>query len=548
MADIYVTGHRNPDLDSICSTVMYSKFKNLIDQENHYIPVRCGHMNNQSKYLFEKLKMTPPEVIRDVYPKVKDILTYSDSSTRVNISDPIAEAMDQINDHTVSILPVFDGDKQVGLISVNEIYSFFLHSHIVDRPRYGFNLNNFEKILPGHFLKWGKNEYFNAPIMIGAMPYKVSLDCFRELEPEKPVLVIGERYDLLSYAVSNQFPAIILTGTKGDDIFELDLEYYEGSIFLSERDSAETTRLLQLSISVQEVMQTDYPSLRDTDLFDEAKKKLIGSDYRGLPVYDSNGFLGTVTRRCFIDKPRTKVILVDHNEARQSVIGIEQAQVCEIIDHHRLDANKTIEPIYMAVSPVGSTCTIVYQHYKQYMIPIDKKGAQILLAGILSDTVLLKSPTVTEFDRLAVSDLASIAKIDWKEFGEDLFSQTTVITEVEPDKLISADFKFYTEHGFKIGIGQVEVITLENTGEVREKILEALERFKLHSQLDWVLLLITNVLKEDSLLLSSSFASGEERLIYSQEEEGCYHLPGILSRKKQLLPEVFRVLEEIRQI
>lgn len=548
MSTIYVIGHRNPDTDSVCSAVMYAQYKNAVDPENRYIPVRCGHLNNQTRFLFKKLKIKPPIILPDLYPRVNEILIPATPETSVDADAPIAHAMDLINDNNITILPVFREGKQVGLISINEIYSFFLHNHLNSRPRYGFNLDNFESIVPGHFYKKGSHLKFTAPILIGAMPYKASLETFRALSPEKPVLVIGERYDLLTYAISHQFPAVVLTGAANDESVELILDNYEGSVYLSERDSAETTRLLQLSIPVREIMRTDYPQLKETDLFDEAKMKLIGSDYRGLPVYAVNGdYLGTVTRRCFIDKPKYKVILVDHNEARQGIIGIEQAEVMEIIDHHRLDANKTSAPIYISVSPVGSTCTIVYQHFKQAAVPIDKNGASLLLGGILADTVMLKSPTTTLFDRAAVDDLTQIAELDWHAFGEDLFKQTGDITDADPDRLISSDFKTYTEYGLKIGIGQVEVVSLDNISEIRESLMDSLERYRLHSQLDWVMLLITNVMSEESMLVCSAFDAAEKHLIYAKKSKGTYYLPGILSRKKQLLPEIFRVLEEIRQ-
>lgn len=525
---------------------MYSRFKNRIDAENRYIPVRCGHLNSQTKHLLKSIGEKPPRMLRDLYPKVGDILSRYDAS--VQEEDPVIDAMSLINNHTVSILPVFnEGGKQSGLISVNEISSFFLNENSWKRPVYGFNINNFERVLPGEILQRGKEYSFRAPVMTGAMPYKVSIDRIRELAPQKPVLIVGERYDLLNYALSNQFPAVILTGVKEKSELALDLDGYDGTVFLSEKDTAETTRLLRLSIPVRELMRDDYPRLDEDDLFDDAKRKLIGSDYRGLPVYGGESFRGIVSRRCFIDRPRSKVILVDHNEAEQSLPGIENARVMEIIDHHRLAAEKTSEPIYIASSPVGSTCTIVHQHYLQYGIEPDEQGAKMLLAGILSDTVLLKSPTTTEVDKVAVYQLEKLAGVKWQEFGEEVFSRTTVITEVEPEKLISTDFKIYEEFDYRLGIGQVEVVTLENLSEVTESILEALEVVKNRHQLDWTLLLVTNVLKEDSVLFSSRFEAGEDRLIYPATGRGSFSLKGILSRKKQLLPELFRVLEEIRQ-
>ncbi|MGM0431815.1 MAG: DHHA2 domain-containing protein, partial [Spirochaetota bacterium] len=227
----------------------------------------------------------------------------------------------------------------------------------------------------------------------------------------------------------------------------------------------------------------------------------------------------------------------------------EDSDVIEILDHHRLAAEKTRHPIYIFAAPVGSTCTLVYQHFERHNIPIEYSIAILLLAGILSDTVILKSPTATEVDRDAVKHLSAIAKIDdVQRFGERIFSRTTNITEGDTRKLIESDFKRYEEYGCKFGIGQVEVVTLENVDEVKDHLLSELEMVRRDHGLDWAMLLITDVIKEGSVLLTTPFPSAERGLIYRKESEGKFDLPEILSRKKQLLPEILRVLEERRTI
>jgi manganese-dependent inorganic pyrophosphatase len=295
-------------------------------------------------------------------------------------------------------------------------------------------------------------------------------------------------------------------------------------------------------------MGSDYPELSDEDHFDDAKEQLIGSEYRGLPVFsddEERSFLGVVTRRYFIDKPHRKVILVDHNESEQSVRGVDEAEVTEILDHHRLAPDKTRLPIYVAVKPVGSTCTIVYQHYLQAGVEVDRDTALVLISGILSDTVILKSPTTTEEDRSAVRRLAENAGIDYRQFGERLFRHSAVLKEQSPDEIVAGDFKSYEEQSRSFGIAQVEVVTFQNLEEVRGELLDALERLRQERGLDWAMLLVTNVLKEHSKLLTTSFPKAEARLLYSRERDRVYDLPEILSRKKQLLPEIIRVLEEI---
>ena len=547
MDEIFVTGHRNPDMDSVSSAWAYARLMNHIDADNEYHAIRCGHLNTQTKETFRELGVSPPRLEKDVYPKVHDILAVPEHI--LSPSDPIHEAIKIIHDYTVSVVPVLERkDLFSGLVSVNEISDFSIHEHAGGRPRYFFRTANFEKVLPGFCHKRGEWPEFSAAVMVGAMPFEVSVERIRELLPDKPILVVGRRTRILEYAVQEQFPAVILTGVDREEEVDFDFSSYRGTVFVSRTDTAETARLLRLSTPVHNIMGSEYPEIREDDHFDDAKQQLVDSDYRGLPVFsaqEEGRFVGLVTRRCFIDRPKRKVVMVDHNEADQSIRGIEHAQVVQIIDHHRLGAEKTRTPIYIAAKPIGSTCTIVYQHYLQYGQDIDKTTAKVLLAGIISDTVLLKSPTSTEEDRAAVDGLCRIAEVDFDEYGTEIFKHTAVLSSRDPKEVIETDFKIYEEFGYRVGIGQVEVVTFQDLPEVVESFHEALRSTGEEAKLDWTMLLVSNVLSENSKLLCTSFPEAEERLVFRREYNDLFDLPGILSRKKQLLPEILRVLEEL---
>ncbi len=541
---IFITGHRNPDMDSVCSAYCYAELKKRIDPEGNYVPIRCGHMNNAIKSAFREAGIEPPGFMKDLRPRVYEIVRVPDE--RLHIDDPVYTVVNLLNKKTISVVPVFDdSDLYSGLISVDEITGLFMRENSTGRPRYNFRVENFSRVVQGRLLKKGKEEEFFTFLMTGAMPYEISLKRIKALLPVKPVLVVGMRKDLIDHAVDHQLPAIILTGYDEGDRIDYDFSRYEGSVFVSYQDTAETIRLLRLSIPIKNLLSDSLPRLQANDLFDDALNTLVGSGYRGLPVFDKDEFIGTVTRRCFIKRPKKRVILVDHNELSQSVRGLEDSEVVEIIDHHRLAAEKTRFPIYISSAPVGSTCTLVYQHYERYHIPVNRGIARLLLSGILADTVILKSPTTTEEDRIIVEKLCRLADVpSYRQFGEQLFSNTTVITEVDPRTLIESDFKIYEEFGCSFGIGQVEVITLENVDEVKDALIGALEQVKREHRLDWAMLLITHVIKEDSVLLSTPYPDVEKNLVYKKESEDKFFLPGILSRKKQLLPEILRVLEE----
>ena len=275
-----------------------------------------------------------------------------------------------------------------------------------------------------------------------------------------------------------------------------------------------------------------------TDLFDEAKEKFSALKIRGLSVFDGDKYVGFVTRRCFLNKPRHNVILVDHNEPTQSIRGGEEAVIKEIIDHHRLAAPKTNLPIFIDAEPVGSTCTIIYQLFVRNNVVPDLITSKVLLAGILADTIILRSPTTTGIDVLSVERLAPLSGIaDFKAFGKSMFERVEGLERRNPSDVITADMKVYNENGFDIGVGQCEVPTLQHIGNYSAKYIAALNEVKAAKHLDWTLLMITDVLKCRSILLSSGHKM-EDRLSYEKVEPHVFDMHDAVSRKMQLLPEI----------
>jgi manganese-dependent inorganic pyrophosphatase len=431
MADIIVTGHRNPDMDSVCAAWCYADFKNRIDPENNYIPVRCGNLNNQTRAAFESAALKPPPFIKDVSPKVADVTRRNIVS--LDINEPVFKAIKVLDEENISCIPVFeDGRVFRGIITIHQITGFLISENLGHRPVYSFRIDNFEKVLPGFFYKRGERSEFAAPIMTGAMPVEVSRERIEALKPDTPVLVVGLRQDLISFAIENEFPALILTGVEDDVRLPFDFDNYNGTVFISRADTAETIRLLRLSAPVKEIMNTSPETIQAESGFDDAKNLLVNSNYRGLPVFTGESFIGIVTRRCFIEKPLRKLILVDHNETSQSVPGAEQAEVVEIIDHHRVSPQPTKTPIYMNIRPVGSTCTIVFSHFQSAGIEIECKTAKLLLAGILSDTIILKSPTTTSEDKFTAEKLAEICGFTVEEYGRKLLENSAVLDKTPP--------------------------------------------------------------------------------------------------------------------
>jgi manganese-dependent inorganic pyrophosphatase len=300
-----------------------------------------------------------------------------------------------------------------------------------------------------------------------------------------------------------------------------------------------------MSISVRHLLPADQPQpVSPQDYFDDVKDLLMKSDFGIFPVIAGDVFKGIVGRRDFVQRPRKKVILMDHNESTQSVEGLEDAEVVEIIDHHRFAPDKTQLPIFIDCEPLGSTCTIVYKLYRRHDVDLDQETAACLLSGLISDTVILRSPTTTETDREVAHKLARIARVtDLKKFGETMFSGGASISSQDPRKLICADFKCFNEIGVSFGIGQCEVTTFQGVGDVKVRWLEVLEEVKKENKLEWAMIVITNIIHEDSIMLSTKYPL-EAKLQYKKQSEQEYFCPGVLSRKIQVLPEIIRVLAD----
>ena len=302
-------------------------------------------------------------------------------------------------------------------------------------------------------------------------------------------------------------------------------------------DFGEITEIPQ----VRDIMREQAEPLQADDSFEDGKNAFLNGSKRGLAVFRGDEYVGYVTRRCFLNTPRYNVILVDHNEMSQSIKGLETANILEIIDHHRLNAMKTSIPLFIDAEPLGSTCTIVYQLFLRNGLRPSLKTARILLTGIVADTLILKSPSTTQTDIGSAYALAAMCRIDLEEYGRKMFSNIEGLKSRDPAEAISSDFKTYSEKNMKIGIGQCEVTTLKDMNDYCGIYLETLNDVKKKNGLDWALLMITDVISEHSILLSTA-CKAEKQLPYSVTDEHVYDMPGVMSRKKQLLPEIINAL------
>ena len=440
-------------------------------------------------------------------------------------------------DHNPSVVPVYDGEAFKGLLSVDDITKWFLSDNKEEIPTYKVTVENILRVIPGKLLHRGKSDTIEGSLLVGAATFEAFSGLLENIDD--CIVVLGVRKELIEYAIERQVPAIIIAAA--DEEPDVDFSGYDGSVFMTDLGTAETLRRIRLAESVESMMELATETIDIDDLFVEGKRIFTNSHIRGLAVMENGEFKGFVTRRCFLDKPVKKVIMVDHNEPAQSVEGIETADVVEIIDHHRLDSLSTSTPIFIAAEPLGSVNTIIYQLYMRHGIMPDEHAARTMLTGIIADTLILRSPTTTIQDMQAVEMLARLAKVpSVQEFGEKLFSITDNLQSQNPEEAILSDFKKYENGGTKMGIGQCEVTTLTDVSEYASAYIDTLQKIADSQGLDWALLMVTDVLRENSVLLASDCRSNRD-LPYAKIAKQIYDMPGVMSRKKQLLPVLLSV-------
>lgn len=537
MKTIYITGHRNPDIDSVCSAYAYSRLKSILDPANKYVPVRCGHLSEGVKRQLQAIGFQAPMYLEDVYPKVSDVMLKPE--VVVDSESPIYNLVNVYSMNQPSVVPVVHEGQYYGLLSVDDITRWFLKDNSVAIPVYELPVRNIASIIPGKVICRGKQQVLNASLIVDA----TGLSKFKTIvQPNtSSVVVMGNRKDHIEHAIKMGVPGIIITNTNG--VKDVDFTNYKGFVYQTNLGTAEALRRLRMTACVKNIMSSKQGAeVQLSDLFDDARDMLANSSLRGLPVFDGSQWVGFITRRCFLSKPKYNVILVDHNEASQSIHGIEEANIIEVIDHHRVDAPKTDMPILFDVEPLGSTCTIVHQQYLRNGLIPDTLTAKVLLTGIICDTMILKSPTTTDIDIGSANQLASICGVvDLDSFGRELFSHSESLSALDPKTVINSDLKSYTGNGVKIAVGQCAIPVLRDLDALKDVYLEALEEVRLSNGLNWLMLMVTDVLRGDSVLLSTP-CKYEKKLSYQLISDHVFSMPGVLSRKKQLLPEILHAL------
>lgn len=535
---IYVTGHKNPDSDSICAAFSYAEFKNKTGKLPA-IPVRLGNVSQETQYILDYFGVEAPQLLKTVKLKVEDL--EFDKITPVSPEISLKTAWTIMRDKNIKTLPVADeNDHLLGVLAVSNLTSCYMD--IWDNRILAKSNTSFENIVDTLSAKEiyvnTERKTFPGKIVVSAMKPESMKDHIEAGD----IAIVGDREEVQDALLDLNISLLIITGshTPTNKVIEKATKS-NISVITTPHDSFTASRLIVQSIPVGYVMIKDKLVTFSTDeLVEDVKKVMIDTRYRSYPVISENGkVLGTVSRYHLISNYKKKIIQVDHNERSQSVDGLEEAEILEIIDHHRVADIQTSGPLYFRSEPIGSTSTIVGKCFFENGIRPSKQAAGLLCGAIISDTLLFRSPTCTPQDKNICLKLAEIAGINVEEFAKEMFKAGTSLKGKTVEQIFNQDFKPFGIEDTRVGIAQVNTMDIEGFMPLKDEMLAYMNTKAKEANLDMVLLLLTDILNEGSqILVAGDRPEIVEKAFNVKLEDSTAFLDGVLSRKKQVVPPI----------
>ncbi len=543
----FVIGHRNPDTDSICSAMAYAALCRMQGRQDVF-PARAGALNRQTEFVLEALGQEPPQMLSDVYPRLRDILV--GQPITIPADAPLVQALELMRQKDIRMLPVVEDDGQpLGALILKRLTEYVFIPRQSARIRQVMTSPaSIQACLQAKALFLHNAEQSELlDLYVGAM----APDSFREhlakAEPRRAVVLTGDRTEIQQDAITLGVRLLVVTGGLPVSQEVLSAAEQNGvSVLQSAYDTATSALLARLSTPVRHLAVTDIPKVNPDDRVENLRRSLVRANVPGALVLNRIGQLvGVATKSNLLRSSSIRLILVDHNELSQAVPGAEQVDILEVIDHHRLGNFHTEAPIRFINQPLGSTCSVVATLFQQAGIEPDAQVAGLMLAGLLSDTVLLRSPTTTETDRQLLPWLGKLARIDPMTFGQQIFCAGSALgAYAGVSDMLTADFKEYEVGDRRIGISQIEVVDFQEFRERQRDIAAGLAELANDRQLNLVGLLITDIVQQTSQLLVHGDSDLVELIGYPSLANNLFELKGVLSRKKQLMPHLLKVLKK----
>lgn len=543
---IYIIGHKNPDTDSICSAIAYADIKNRLNSGKKYAAKRAGQINEETEYVLKRFGVEAPGYLSDVGTQVKDMEIRETPGVPNNIS--IKDAWSIMKKSSAVTLPITKEDGQLeGLITTGDIANSYMDAHdnyflSNARTQYRSIANTVE----GTVVTGNSHGYFiRGKVVIGAAhPNKLG-----EFLEEEDLVILGDRYEDHLCAIEQNVSCMIVCNNAevSHDIVEA-AERNQCVVIQSSLDTFTVARLINQSIPVKHIMKKENLITFQTDDFtDNIKDIMVKTRHRAFPVVNKHGkYIGTVSRRNLLGMKKKQLILVDHNEKTQAVDNIDAAEILEIIDHHRLGSLETLQPIMFRNQPVGCTATIMYQMYTEKALEISPAIAGLLCSAIISDTLMFRSPTCTSADKMAAGALALIAGINIEEHAKEMFTAGSNLRGKTAEVIFYQDFKRFTADTVNFGVGQISSMNAEELADLKQRLIPFMQHECGKNGISMVFFMLTNILEECSEIICYGEGSGRlvEEAFEVKEAQGGYILPGVVSRKKQLIPAFIGTLQQ----
>lgn len=545
-----VIGHKNPDTDSICSAICYANLKRLVTGED-YEPRRAGQINEETQFVLKYFGVDAPELIEHVKTEVRDIEIRETEGVKKNIS--LKKAWNIMQAANVVTLPALTCDGMLeGLITVSDITQTYMNvydSSILSKANTQYS--NIIGTLEGALVVGNADAYFNeGKVLIAA----ANPDMMEYYITRNDLVILGNRYESQLCAIEMDAACIVVCEGAAVSMTIKKLAQEHGcTVITTPYDTYTAARLINQSMPISYFMTTDnLITFEDTDIIDDIKDVMASKRHRDFPILDKEGkYKGMISRRNLLGARGKSLILVDHNEKNQAVDGVENARIMEIIDHHRLGTIETMTPVFFRNQPLGCTATIVFQMYQEAGIAVEQKIAGLLCSAIISDTLLFRSPTCTEVDRMAGLALAEIAGIDADEYAAEMFAAGSNLKNKTDEEIFYQDYKRFSAGKVSFGVGQISSLNQKELNKLRGKMLPYLQKAHKEHGVDMMFFMLTNILTESTTLLCEG--TGAEAMIrnafridveeHGEPRDGIVELPGVVSRKKQLIPAIGMALQ-----
>ncbi len=545
MSPVYVIGHRNPDTDSICSAICYANLKHILTG-NEYIASRAGPINAETQFVLDHFDVEAPRYIKSFEPCLSDIPYRQVPGIDEEMS--LHRAWDYMNANDIQTLAVVDEDGYLkGILTLSDIARFYMEDKDANAlAEASTSYRNLVDVLDGTMVVGDIDKRFEQGSVVVAA---ANPDVLEDYIGPNDMVILGNRYESQLCAIEMNASCIIIgLGAKVSRTIQKLATENNVSIIATPLATYACAKVVSQAVPVRHVMRRKgLITFAPEETVEDVKRTVSKKRIRYYPMLDEQGrYIGMFSQRNLLDLERSSVILVDHNERDQAADGIRSTNIVEIIDHHRIDSVETSRPIYFRNQPLGCTATIITQIYHEHQVEIEPKIAGLLCSAILSDTLMFRSPTCTPFDRAAAEELAKIAGLDIKQYATEMFRAGSRLHDRSMDELFHMDYKYFQVLNKPIAISQITSVSEDELNGIRDKMLEYMENCLGPSGLVMQFTMLTNIIEEKTELLY--VGKGAKELVHTAFQTECGEhsvvLPGVVSRKKQMVTPLLAAMEE----